>query len=317
MLPYRLMVDPTRDIILAGPTASGKTALAVALAQQYNTVVVNADSMQVYSDLQYLNARPDLQEMQGVPHFLFGHVDGTESYSVGRWLQEVAALREDYPKTRMVFCGGTGLYLKALVEGFTDTPMISAKIRAQVAGDYAQMAHEDFVADLIEREPEAFAHLEQVPDYQRTIRAAEVIYATDKPLIYWHREHHIRPLLPDAYQIALVPERAKLYERIDARCAQILPRALEEVSALCQRNLRQNQSIMRCIGVTTLTQFLSGDLSEAATLEFLSRDTRRYAKRQMTWLKHQMRPDCVESEFGAAIAVEKFADSGLGMLSLS
>ncbi len=302
-----------QDIILAGPTASGKTALAVALAQQHDAVVVNADSMQVYGDLQHLSARPDPEEMQDVPHFLFGHIDGAESYSVGRWLQEVKILREDYPETKMIFCGGTGMYLKALVEGFTDVPDIPSTVRAEVTDAYQQMGHEAFVADLIKRESEAFAHIEQVPDYQRTIRAAEVIYATHKPLVYWHREHHIKPLLPDAYQIALQPERAKLYARIDARCSQMLPLALEEVEVLCRRNLPQTQPIMRCIGVATLAQVLDGTLLEESALELFSRDTRRYAKRQMTWLKHQMQPDCIETEFGTVVSVEKFV--GLGLIS--
>ena len=287
-------------IILAGPTASGKTALAVALAQQHDAIVINADSIQVYRDLEHLSARPSLDEMQGVPHFLFGHIDGAEPYSVGRWLQEVAALRAQYPMRKMIFCGGTGMYLKALREGFTDTPEIPQTIRTQVLGDYQRMGHDAFVAYLCVREPKALAHFEQAPDYQRVLRAAEVVYATKKPLVYWHREHQTQAMYPDAHQIALLPERTELYGRIDRRCRQMLPDALDEVAALCARNLPQTQSIMRCIGVSILAQVLAGELDQETALQEFARDTRRYAKRQITWLKHQMHPDQIIMDFGDA-----------------
>ena len=290
-----------RDIILAGPTASGKTALAVALAIKHDAVVVNADSMQVYRDLHYLSARPSLEEMQDVPHFLFGHVDGTEAYSVGRWLQEVAALRVEYPKRTMIFCGGTGLYLKALRAGFTDTPDIPKAIRAEVLSDYRRMTHDGFVAYLCRREPKSLAHIVQKPDYQRVLRAAEVVYATGKPLVYWHLEHHTKAIVPDAHLMALLPDRAELYARINARCRQILPKALDEVSALYLRNIPESQTIMGCIGLKTLMKFIAEDITYDVALEEFSRDTRRYAKRQMTWLRHQMQADQIIAGFGEQI----------------
>ena len=285
-------------IILAGPTASGKTALAVALAMQHDAVVVNADSMQVYRDLQHLSARPEQSEMQGVPHFLFGHVDGAETYSVGRWLQDVMALRAEYPRRHMIFCGGTGMYLKALREGFTDTPEIPQTIKAEVLDDHQRMGHEVFVAHLLRQEPKSFAHIAQAPDVHRTLRAAEVLYATGKPLVYWHQEHHTEAMVPDAHLMALVPDRAALYQRIDARCQQMLPTALDEVAALCARKLPSTQPIMRCIGVSVLDRLIAGEIEHDAALEDFARETRRYAKRQLTWLRHQMRPDQVIADFG-------------------
>ena len=278
-------------MLIAGPTASGKSGLALALAEEIGGTIVNADSMQVYGDLRVITARPTPEEEARVPHRLYGHVDAAENYSVGRWLADVApVLREVRDAGRVpILVGGTGLYFKALTQGLSAVPPILEGIRAAIR---ARMEAEGPVvlhAELLRRDPTT----EIKPnDRTRIARALEVLEATGRPLSDWHRDG-LPPLVnaASAVKIFLAPERDVLRQRIDARFdAMLAAAALEEVRALAARNLDPLLPAMKAHGVPWLIRCLNGELSLAKAAEGGRNDTRRYTKRQFTWARHQL-PD--------------------------
>src|SRR5450631_4907264 len=268
-------------ILIAGPTASGKSALALTLAEKIGGTIVNADSMQVYRDLRTITARPSAQEEARVPHRLYGHVDAGENYSVGRWCRDVGeALNEIAAQGRVpILVGGTGLYFKALITGLAAVPPIPAEIRGQVR---ARMASEGAAAlhgELASLDPITAQRL-MVNDRSRISRALEVVLATGRSLTDWHREG--MPVLVDsarAAKIFLTCERKQLVARIETRFVAMLKAgALDEVRALERRQLDP-----------WLIRHLNGEISldEAAAGAIM--DTRRYAKRQLTWFRNQMK----------------------------
>jgi tRNA dimethylallyltransferase len=282
---------PISAILIAGPTASGKSALATRLAARLGGAVVNADSMQVYRDLRILTARPRETDLETAQHFLFGHVDGAENYSVGRYLQDAEACLRDL-KTRNllpIFVGGTGLYFKALTQGLSSIPKvpeaIRAKVRAKAEGQEVAALH----AELARCDPAMAARL-RPSDPQRILRALEVFAATGQSLASFQRLREA-PLL-DADQclaVFLAPDRAALHKVIDQRFDQMLAEGgLAEVAALRERHLDPALPVMRAHGVPHLLAHLEGsiDLAEAAKLG--KRDTRHYAKRQFTFARHQL-----------------------------
>lgn len=284
------MNKPTA-ILIAGPTASGKSALALALAEKIGGTIVNADSMQVYRDLRVITARPTPAEEARVPHRLYGHVDAGENYSVGRWCRDVGeALNEIAAQGRVaILVGGTGLYFKALTSGLAAVPPIPAEIRGQVR---ARMASEGAAAlhgELASLDPITAQRL-MVNDRSRIARALEVVLATGRSLSDWHRDG--MPALVDsarAAKIFLTCERKQLVARIEARFAAMLEAgALDEVRALERRQLDPLLPAMKAHGVPWLIRHLHGEISldEAAAGAIM--DTRRYAKRQLTWFRNQM-----------------------------
>jgi tRNA dimethylallyltransferase len=278
-------------ILIAGPTASGKSALAVRLAERLNGVVVNADSMQVYRDLRIITARPSKQEEARVPHRLYGHVDASVNYSVGAWRYDVSQLLEQADQYGRVpiLVGGTGLYFTILTKGLAAVPPIPADIRERVRGKLAREGVAPLYQELLERDPAA-AHRLMPNDKSRISRALEVVLATGRSLADWHREG--MPPLIDAARAAKVfitCEREELKRRIEARFAGMLAaRALDEVRALADRNLDPTLPAMKAHGVPWLIRHLHGEigLDEAAAGGVM--DTRRYAKRQVTWFKNQL-----------------------------
>ena len=285
------MHKPTA-ILIAGPTASGKSALALALAEKIGGTIVNADSMQVYRDLRVITARPTPAEEARVPHRLYGHVDAGENYSVGRWCRDVGeALNEIAAQGRVaILVGGTGLYFKALTTGLAAVPPIPAEIRGQVR---ARMASEGAAAlhgELASLDPVTAQRL-MVNDRSRISRALEVVLATGRSLTDWHREG--MPALVDsarAAKIFLTCERKQLVARIETRFAAMLKAgALDEVRALERRQLDPLLPAMKAHGVPWLIRHLNGEISldEAAAGAIM--DTRRYAKRQVTWFRNQMK----------------------------
>src|SRR5450631_3708657 len=279
-------------ILIAGPTASGKSALALTLAEKIGGTIVNADSMQVYRDLRTITARPSAQEEARVPHRLYGHVDAGENYSVGRWCRDVGeALNEIAAQGRVpILVGGTGLYFKALITGLAAVPPIPAEIRGQVR---ARMASEGAAAlhgELASLDPITAQRL-MVNDRSRIARALEVVLATGRSLSDWHRDG--MPALVDsarAAKIFLTCERKQLVARIETRFAAMLKAgALDEVRALELRQLDPLLPAMKAHGVPWLIRHLNGEISldEAAAGAIM--DTRRYAKRQLTWFRHQMK----------------------------
>jgi tRNA dimethylallyltransferase len=227
-----------RAVLIAGPTASGKSALALALAERHGGVVINADSMQVYRDLRIITARPTRDDEARAPHRLYGHVDAAESYSVGRWITDVAGVLDEVTARGQLpmLVGGTGLYFKALTHGLAAIPPIPAQVRAAVRVRLATEGAPALHAALARRDPEGAAALKS-GDGVRIVRALEVIEATGRPLSAWHRDG-MAPLVDTAraVKIFLAPDRAELKARIAARFdAMMAAGALDEVRALDAR----------------------------------------------------------------------------------
>ncbi|WP_342657553.1 tRNA (adenosine(37)-N6)-dimethylallyltransferase MiaA [Sphingomonas sp. NY01] len=274
--------------LIAGPTASGKSALALDLALAHRGTIINADSAQVYRDLRILTARPPVEEEARVPHRLFGHVDGADAgYSAARWASDAkAAIAEALAEDRLpILVGGTGLYLRTLLDGIAPVPAIDASVRAAVRAVPVAQAH----AALMIEDPAAAARLNPA-DTTRVARALEVVRSTGRPLAAWqaHRHGGIADTI-DPRALVLLPDRDWLFARINARFADMLATGLEEVAALVARtDLPADAPIRRAIGVPEATALLAGHLSsdEAAAAGALA--TRRYAKRQYTWFRNQL-----------------------------
>ncbi len=277
-------------LLIMGPTAAGKSALAVALAERIGGEIVNADSMQVYRDFRVLTARPSPQEEARAPHHLFGHVDARENYSVGRWLAEalaaIAAIRARGAVP--ILAGGTGLYFKALTQGLADIPAADPAIREHLRGRHANEGAPALHAELARRDPGTAARLEP-KDFPRVLRALEVLETTGESISAL-QAHTIPALARDAWAgITLAPPREALYAAIDARFDMMLEQgALEEVGAFAARGLDPALPAMKAHGAPALIAHLRGELSLADAAAIAKRDTRRYAKRQFTWMAGQM-----------------------------
>ena len=284
------VLPPTRPIValIAGPTASGKSALALDLAEQANGTIINADSAQVYRDLRMMTARPSPREEACVPHRLFGHVDGADAdYSAARWAAEArAAIEQSTAEGRLpVLVGGTGMYLRTLLDGIAPVPAIDPGVRAAVRALTVEAA---YLA--LEHEDPAAAQRLAPADTQRIARALEVVRSTRRPLRDWQaaRAGGIGDAI-DLRPVILLPPRPWLHDRIDARFAAMLDAGREEVAALLAReDLPADAPIRRAIGVPEVAGWLSGSLSRDEAVAAGALATRRYAKRQYTWLRHQM-----------------------------
>ena len=275
--------------LIAGPTASGKSALALRLATATGGEIVNADALQLYADLRVLTARPDEAELLGSPHHLFGTVDAAEAWSAGRWLRAARAVIADIQARSLdvIVVGGTGLYLRALTQGLADIPQVPAEVRQTSAAEYEAMGEAAFRARLAEVDPAAAARVGS-GDRQRLSRAWEVYAATGTSL----GDHHATAsgaLPPGSWTaIALEPTRAELYARCDARLEMMLSKgALAEVEALLARNLDPALPALKAVGVQPLAAYLRGETTLETALTAAQQDTRRYAKRQMTWMRGQ------------------------------
>jgi tRNA dimethylallyltransferase len=278
-------------VLIAGPTASGKSALALELAQKTGGVIINADSMQVYRDLRVITARPPPEEERIVPHRLYGHVDAAVNFSAGAWVSDAAlVLAEARAQRRLaIFAGGSGLYFKALTRGLSAVPPIPPDIREGVRARLERDGVEALHAELAQRDPSSAERLKQ-RDRTRIARALEVIEATGRSLTDWHRDG-LPPLLPPGTFRALFlePDRDALYARIDARFEAMLNAgAMEEVAALAARQLDPLLPAMKAHGVPALTRHLRGEITRDEAAEIGRADTRHYAKRQFTWFRHQL-----------------------------
>jgi tRNA dimethylallyltransferase len=281
-----------RAVLIAGPTASGKSALALDLAEALGGTIINADSMQVYRDLAIVTARPTRAEQARVPHALYGHVDAAESYSVGRWCVDASrALAEVARAGRLpIVVGGTGLYFRTLTQGLAAVPPIPSAVRTAVRGRLEAEGVAPLYAELASRDPAAAQRL-MPGDRSRITRALEVVLATGRSLADWHREGMNPVLAHQAVKLFLAVDRAELYRRIDARFdAMLAAGALEEVRALAHRGLDPALPAMKAHGVPWLIRHLNGELDLQEAAQEAKRDTRRYTKRQATWFRHQL-PD--------------------------
>jgi tRNA dimethylallyltransferase len=285
------LMQSNKTVLIAGPTASGKSALALALAERTGGTVINTDSMQVYRDLRIITARPTPEEEARVPHRLYGHVDAAVNFSAGAWVGDAVKVLDDTrAQNRLpIFIGGSGLYFKALTRGLSAVPPIPPEIRDAVRVRLERDGVEALHAELAGRDLVSAERLKP-RDRTRIARALEVIEATGRSLTDWHREG-LPPLLPPGTFTAvfLAPEREALYARIDARFDTMLKAgALDEVGRLAARGLDPLLPAMKAHGVPALIRHLKGDISseEAATIG--KADTRHYAKRQFTWFRHQL-----------------------------
>ena len=281
-------------ILIAGPTASGKSALALALARAFDGVVINTDSMQVYADLRVLTARPSPAEEALAPHRLYGSVDGAVNFSVGHFQRRATALltEADAAGRLPIFVGGTGLYFRALDEGLSDLPEVPDDIREAIRHEAEGRPTEALHALLAERDPESAARL-RPSDRRRVMRALEIFAATGRPIGSFHDSRAPGPLAGRKVQkIFLAVEREALRRRIDARFVAMMEHgALDEVAALRERRLDPLLPVMRAHGVPGLIAHLDGALSLNEAITRGQGDTRRYAKRQHTWFRHQMGAD--------------------------
>ncbi len=277
-----------RVALIAGPTASGKSAAGIALAQAHDGIVINADASQVYADLRILTARPSAAEEASAPHRLFGHVDAADAgYSTARWAAEARdaiAAAHDAGKLP-ILVGGTGLYLRTLLDGIAPVPAIDPDVRAAVRALPVAEAHR-----LLAIEDAAAAARLAPADTTRVARALEVVRSTGRPLADWQRERVGG--IGDSIALAaaiLLPDRETLFDRIDARCeAMFAGGAIEEVAALLARpDVVADAPIRRAIGVPPIAALLAGESTRRDAIAQVQLDTRRYAKRQYTWFRNQ------------------------------
>ncbi len=278
-------------ILIGGATASGKSALALELARTHGGEIINADSMQIYADVRLLTARPNAEDEAAAPHHLFGVADGAEIWSVGRWLRAVQGVLADIAARGRpaIVVGGTGLYLRAITGGLADIPAIPSGIRAEADARFESLGEEGFRAALAKVDPAAATRI-AVGDRQRLTRAFEVHQATGKALSWWQNEGAPAPLGTAWRGIVVEPPREELYRRCEARLTAMLEAgALEEVRALVARNLPPASPILKALGVAPFAAHLRGDITLAEALAQAQMDTRRYAKRQLTWFRNQAR----------------------------
>ena len=280
-----------RAILIAGPTASGKSALALKLAAERNGVIINADSMQVYADLCLLTARPSDDDLQQAPHAMYGFVAAADAYSVGRWLIDATnAINEAHRRGQLpIIVGGTGLYFMGLLDGLSPIPEPPAEIRRYWRDLAGRLGPGELHQKLATRDAETAARLAPA-DTQRITRALEVLDATGRSLSDWQRQPGV-PVLDVAATLRLVvaPPRPVLHARANQRFDQMMATgALGEVARLSALNLSAELPIMRALGVRPLLELLAGHRDRDAAIEQAKAETRQYQKRQLTWIKRQM-----------------------------
>ncbi|MCW8916581.1 MAG: tRNA (adenosine(37)-N6)-dimethylallyltransferase MiaA [Magnetovibrio sp.] len=278
-------------LIIAGPTASGKSALAMDVAERFSGNVINADSMQVYKELRIVTARPSVEDEKRVPHKLFGVLSGDEVCSAGQWCEmAVAEIQVCFDQDRLpILVGGTGMYLKSLVEGLSPIPDVDDEIREQARDLHAELGGEAFRDEVAKLDP---ISAEKLPagDTQRLIRAWEVSTATGRAFSDWQNEPRV-PLLENVRfaHIALIPPREKLYAGIDQRFEWMVDHgALDEIRALLPLGIDPAKPLMKALGVPELAAYVRGEMELDAAVSKAQQVSRNYAKRQLTWLRSQL-----------------------------
>lgn len=275
--------------LIAGPTASGKSRLAMQRARETDAVIINADSQQLYADLRVLSARPSVEDEAEIPHRLYGVADAADAWSVGRWSRAVMDLLAELAAEGRpaLLVGGTGLYFNALTKGLAEIPPVPVEIRDAVQAEFDAEGEAVFRRRLAEVDPAAEAAIFPA-DRQRLVRAFSVYRASGRALSDWKAD--TRPLLaPDSYDALVVePPRERLYASCDARVDMMMAQdALDEVRALVARDLSPDLPAMKAVGVRELAAHLAGELSLDDAVAAVKQATRNYAKRQLTWLRNQ------------------------------
>lgn len=284
--------EPVRNaILIAGPTASGKSAYALEHAKRLKGSIVNCDSMQVYSVLKLLTARPGIRDMQTVPHHLYGYVHPSQKFSTGQWLADVASLLRStkLDGCRPVFVGGTGLYFRALLGGLSDMPQIPDSLRSRLRRELIERGSGGLHENLSEKDPLAAASINP-GDPQRVLRALEVFEVSGRSILEWQKRQS--PPLVDsasAQKYVLLPERPVLRQRLEQRFDRMIDQgALAEIAELRELALDPAMPAMKAIGVPQLMAAAEGQVDLEAAVENAKTATRQYAKRQMTWFRNQL-----------------------------
>lgn len=295
-------VHPSPVIIIAGPTASGKSDLAVDVAEAYSGVIINADSMQIYRGLEILTAAPEASQQSRVPHALYGVLDPATPCSAGDWyrLATIEIEKAIEAGKLPIVVGGTGLYLRTLVSGIARLPPVPREVRERVRGRLATAGSAALHKELEKRDPEMAARLAP-GDSQRIARALEVVEATNRTLTEWQRGDGRRGEAPqyDFFTVLLMPSREVLYPACDQRFLGMLDNGvLDEMERLAKRQLDPALPAMKALGVPDLLRHLSGEISREEACRLAQQATRRYVKRQMTWFRHQIIANySLESEY--------------------
>jgi tRNA dimethylallyltransferase len=288
------MAAQTNAILIAGPTASGKSALAIEKARETGGFIVNADSMQVYGILNVLTARPTAADFDAVDHHFYGHVHPSMDYSTGRWLADVQTLlaTPDFAGRTAIFVGGTGLYFRALTGGVSDMPEVPAHIREAWRARLAAEGPEALHPLLAEADPVAAARIKP-QDGQRIVRALEIREASGKPISHWQNQRMPSLIDPERTErYLLLPDRDSLASRIGMRLRRMVEQgALEEVRALVELGLDPALPAMKAIGVPEFATHLRGETGLETALILAGNSTRQYAKRQYTWFRNQCGPE--------------------------
>ncbi|MEL6818489.1 MAG: tRNA (adenosine(37)-N6)-dimethylallyltransferase MiaA [Pseudomonadota bacterium] len=279
--------------LIAGPTASGKSALALHLADQHDAVIINTDSMQVYSILRLITARPSPEDEARATHVLYGHVDPSEAYSTAKWMNAVSSqLQELLESKPVIFVGGTGLYFKALLEGISDIPDVPSEVRTRWRGRLSEEGPAALHRLLQSSDLQSASQIKPT-DGQRLVRALEVLEASGHPLSYWQgKRRSVLQGIENIEKIVLLPDRDVTRERIKKRFGAILREGgVDEVGQLLERDLDPSLPAMKAIGVSVCRSLLAGEITVEEALERGVIETSQYAKRQRTWFRNQFDQD--------------------------
>lgn len=278
-------------IILAGPTASGKTALAIDIAHKIGAEVINADSQQIYKEIPILTAQPTIKEQEGIPHLLYGAISVRDTSSVAIWLNMAEkAIKEVLERGKIpLLVGGTGLYIKALTEGIATIPDISNATREHIRALFESESIEKIHALLKQSDPETAQKL-NVKDTQRVLRAYEVLLETGKSISYWQTQKSAPVFPSEMFSLFFnLPDREKVYSKCNARFVEMLDKgALDEARIVKEMNIPPSNTAMKAHGLRELIAYLDGNMSLEEAIDISQRNTRHYVKRQFTWFRHQM-----------------------------
>ena len=277
--------------IIFGPTASGKSAFALLVAQKTNGVIINADSQQMYRELRILSARPTVEDEAQCPHKLYGSMSAAEACSAGHWLR-FARMEIDWARSQgitPIIVGGTGLYIKALMQGIAQMPDIPPEVRAQASSDYDEMGKDAFVERLRAIDPAFFERLTAY-DRQRLIRAYEIWLGSGKSLSWWQGQETTPAYTPEQFTLHKMDiAREELYKRCDSRFITMMEQgSVDEVKALLALNLSTDLPAMKSVGVPELSAYLRSEISLDEAIQKAQQATRNYAKRQLTWMRNQL-----------------------------
>ena len=278
-------------IVIAGATAVGKSNIALQLAKEIKGVIINADSVQVYKDLNVLSARPDTKNMDYIPHYLYGYVNSSNTFSVSNWLFDLKEKLIEIKKNKKVpiLVGGSGLYINAAINGLVPIPAISENIKQESLSKLDHIGLDKFREMLFDIDP---VFLQKNNDKHRLLRAHSVYLQTSKPLSFWHDQPREGKVSKQIYSFLISSERKVIYKNCDNRFNQMLNvGGLEEVIKLRDKHIDRSLPIMKSLGVKWLLNYLDSQISFDDAVRLSMRDTRHYVKRQLTWFRHNYIPN--------------------------